>query len=235
MLSAPAVAGSKVTGFLNLPRTTDHRARMKTILIPTLLSLLMLAGVETARAQDTTAVPARDSAAAPVAQPAGPFRTDTVARPGAPCVRQVRRIPPPPSPRRFRRQWPLAAVGSIVGWFVGDRLVGPKGNPLVILSGSTLGAIAGSHIQATGEGHGDLGRSVLGGALGALPAGAMLMLNRMDTYDEAEALTRGVVPVLGGSVQAAVAAGVTSSSLQPTRIQIIECPHVVPAAAPVTP
>jgi hypothetical protein len=189
---------------------------MKTILIPALLSLLALCGVEAAHAQDTTAVP--------VTEPVGPFRADT-ARPGVPCVRQVRRIPPPPSPRSFRRQWPLAAVGSVVGWFIGDRLVGPKGNPAVILGGSTLGAIAGSHIQASGEGHANLGRSILGGVLGALPAGAVLYLNHMDTYDEAEALTRGVVPVVGGSLQAAVTAGVTASTLQPTRIQIIECPH----------
>lgn len=198
---------------------------MKKILSPALALFLVLCGAETARAQDSTSVAMPDSTPAPAEEPAGPFRTDTVPQPAAPCVRQVRRIPPPPSPRSFRRQWPLTALGSIVGWYIGDRLVGPKGNPLVILSGSTLGAIAGSHMQAAGEGHANLGRSVLGGALGALPAGAVLFLNQMDTYDEAEVLTRGVVPVLGGSVQAAVTAGVTSSSLQPARIQIIECPH----------
>lgn len=204
---------------------------MKKIVFPALAFLLVLSNVESARAQDSTAVrdtasvPVQDSTSASVADPAGPFRTDAAPQAGAPCVRQVRRIPPPPSPRSFRRQWPLAALGSIAGWFVGDRLVGPKGNPLVILSGSTLGAIAGSHMQAAGEGHANLGRSVMGGALGALPAGALLFLNQMDTYDEAEVLTRGVMPVLGGSLQAAVTAGVTSSSLQPTRIQIIECPH----------
>lgn len=212
---------------------------MKTILFPALVSLAVVAGAQAAHGQDTTAVavqdsasaaapdstpaPAQDSVSAPAMEPAGPFRTDPAPQPSAPCVRQVRRVPPPPSPRSFRRQWPLTALGSIAGWFVGDRLVGPKGNPLVILSGSTLGAIAGSHIQAAGEGHANLGRSVMGGALGALPAGALLFLNQMDTYDEAEMLTRGVIPVLGGSVQAAVTAGVTSSSLQPTRIQIIEC------------
>lgn len=209
---------------------------MKKILFPALLSLLMVCGVQAAHAQDSTAVPqaapTQDTAAvSATTEPAGPYRAqpfgaDSVAGPAAPCVRQVRRIPPPPSPRRFRRQWPLTAAGSIVGWFIGDRLVGPKGNPLVIISGSTLGAIAGSHIQATGEGHGNLGRSVMGGVLGALPAGALVFLNQMDNYDEAEVLTRGVMPVLGGSVQAAVTSGVTSSSLQPTRIQIIECPHV---------
>lgn len=212
---------------------------MKTIIPAALAFLLVLCGVETAHAQatprDTTAAATpRDSAAA-TAELAGPYRTDTVPQSSTPCVRQVRRIPPPPSPRSFRRQWPLAAVGSIVGWFVGDRIVGPKGNPLVILSGSTLGAIAGSHLQASGEGHANLGRSVLGGVLGSLPAGAVLYLNRMDTYDEAEILTRGVVPVLGGSVQAAVTAGATSSSLEPARIQIIECPHPAPAAAPRNP
>jgi hypothetical protein len=199
---------------------------MQKILFPVLLSLLVLCGAGTAQAQDTTAVP--------VAEPAGPFRTDT-ARSTAPCVRQVRRIPPPPSPRSFRRQWPMAAAGSIVGWFIGDRLVGPKGNPLVILGGSTVGAIAGSHIQATGEGHGNLGRSVLGGVLGVLPAGALLVLNHMDTYDEAEIATRGLMPVLGGSVQAAVTAGATSSPLQASRIQIIECPYAVPGAGAVVP
>lgn len=206
---------------------------MKKILLPAFVSLLVVASVETARAQDTTAVPVRDSvaatvadsAAAPVAEPVGPVRTGPAAQPGAPCVRQVRRIPPPPSPRSFRRQWPLAALGSVAGWFVGDRLVGPKGSPLVILSGSTLGAIVGSHLQASSEGHANLARSVTGGVLGALPAGALLVLNHMDTYNEAEMVTRGVMPVVGGSVQAAVTAGVTSSSLQPTRIQIIECPH----------
>ncbi|WP_420129622.1 hypothetical protein [Longimicrobium sp.] len=197
-----------------------------------LLSLLTLSVAAPARAQDTLSAPvpvaepapARDTMAAPAA---GPFRAEPVVQPqpAAPCVRQVRRIPPPPSPRGFRRQWPLAAMGSIVGWFIGDRIVGPKGNPVVILSGSTLGAIAGSHIQATGEGHGNLGRSVLGGVLGALPAGALLALNRADTYDEAEFATRGIIPVVGGSVQAAVTAGVTSSPLQTARIQIIECPH----------
>jgi hypothetical protein len=198
---------------------------MKTTIL-TLLSLLVLCGARAAHAQDTTAV------AAPI--PAGPYRADTVPS-TAPCVRQVRRIPPPPSPRSFRRQWPLAAAGSILGWFIGDRLVGPRGSPLVILSGSTAGAIAGSHIQATGEGHANLGRSVLGGVIGALPAGALLVLNHMDKYDEAEAVTRGVMPVVGGSVQAAVTAGTTSSPLQPSRIQIIECPHVVPAPSAVIP
>jgi hypothetical protein len=209
--------------------------RMKKILSPAVALFLVLCGAETARAQDSTSVSVPDSIPAPAVEPAGPLRTDTTVHSTAPCVRQVRRIPPPPSPRGFRRQWPLTALGSIAGWFVGDRLVGPKGNPLVILSGSTLGAIAGSHMQAAGEGHANLGRSVMGGVLGALPAGAMLFLNQMDTYDEAEVLTRGVVPVLGGSVQAAVTAGITSSSLQPTRIQIIECPHVVPGPAPVSP
>jgi hypothetical protein len=209
---------------------------MKKIFVPALASVLVLSGVQTVRAQDPAPAPAPQPAPAPaptpapVAEPAGPFRTDTVPQANVPCVRQVRRIPPPPSPRSFRRQWPLAAVGSIVGWFVGDRIVGPKGNPFVILSGSTLGAIAGSHVQASGEGHGNLGRSVMGGVLGALPAGAVLYMNRLDTYDEAKVMTRGVVPVLGGAVQGAVTSIVTSSSLQPTRIQIIECPHVVPAA-----
>lgn len=208
---------------------------MKKIVGPALLSLLALSFAAPVRAQDTTSVsvaeptPVQDTTVAPAA---GPFRAEPVAQPATPCVRQVRRIPPPPSPRGFRRQWPLTALGSVVGWFIGDRIVGPKGNPVVILSGSTLGAIAGSHIQATGEGHGNLGRSVLGGVLGALPAGALLALNRADTYDQAEFATRGIVPVVGGAVQAAVASGVTSSSLQPTRIQIIECPHVLPAAAP---
>lgn len=212
---------------------------MKKKIAAALVSLLVLSGVEAARAQTTTrdtaaAAASRDSAATtPELQ--GPYRTDTVPQPGAPCVRQVRRIPPPPSPRSFRRQWPLAALGSIAGWFVGDRIVGPKGNPLVILGGSTLGAIAGSHIQASGEGHANLGRSVVGGVLGSLPAGAILYLNHLDTYDQQEILTRGVVPVLGGAVQGAVTAGATSSPLQPTRIQIIECPHPVPAPAPVSP
>ncbi|HEX6373858.1 MAG TPA: hypothetical protein VF006_33325 [Longimicrobium sp.] len=215
---------------------------MKNILLPAFVSLLVLARVETADAQDTipanpaidtiptiSAPPAEPVAApipppaAPAVEPAGPYRADSVSQAAVPCVRQVRRIPPPPSPRRFRRQWPLAAVGSVVGWFVGDRIVGPKGSPLVILSGSTLGAIVGSHVQASSEGHPNLGRSVLGGVLGALPAGAVLYLNHMDTYNEREMITRGVIPVLGGSLQAAVTAGATSSSLQPTRIQIIEC------------
>jgi hypothetical protein len=205
---------------------------MKKILLPAFVFLLAILGVEPAYAQDTIpANPAVDTIPAPApavepaaaVEPAGPYRADPAAPAGVPCVRQVRRIPPPPSPRSFRRQWPLAAVGSIVGWFAGDRIVGPRGNPLVILSGSTLGAIVGSHVQASSEGHANLGRSVLGGVLGSLPAGAILYLNHMDTYNEQEMLTRGVIPVLGGSVQAAVTAGATSSSLQPTRIQIIEC------------
>jgi hypothetical protein len=212
----------------------------KTILAPALASLLVLYGVEAAHAQNPTTTPPADSVQvadsahvaepAPVVEPAGPYRTDTIAQPSAPCVRQVRRIAPPPSPRSFRRQWPLAAVGSIVGWLAADRAVGPKGSPYVILSSSTIGAIAGSHIQASREGHANLGRSVLGGMLGAFPAGAVLYMNRADTYDEAEFATRGVVPVVGGAVQAVVTAGVTSSSLQPARIQIIECPHVPVAA-----
>jgi len=211
----------------------------KQILSPALAFLLVVGGVEAAMAQTTTA-PAADSVQVadsalvaepgPVVEPAGPYRTDTIAQPSVPCVRQVRRIAPPPSPRSFRRQWPLAAVGSVVGWFAADRAVGPKGSPFVILSSSTLGAIAGSHVQASREGHANLGRSVLGGVLGAFPAGAVLYMNRADTYDEAEFATRGVVPVVGGAVQAVVTAGVTSSSLQPARIQIIECTHVAPAA-----
>jgi hypothetical protein len=212
---------------------------MTKILVVALAALFVLAGAENAQAQDTTSVPARDttsvpvqdSASAPAVEPAGPYRTDAVAQPGAPCVRQVRRIPPPPSPRSFRRQWPLAAVGSIAGWFAADRVVGPSGNPLVILSSSTLGAILGSHVQAKREGHANLGRSIMGGVLGAFPAGAVLYMNGADRYNEAEFATRGIVPVVGGAVQAAVTAGVTSSSLQPTRIQIIECPYA-PAPAP---
>lgn len=228
---------------------------MRTIIPAVLASMLLVAATKTANAQ----IAARDSAAAdsaivvpvdtvapvedsvvaipvdstpPTPELAGPYRTDVPPQAAPPCVRQVRRVPPPPSPRSFRRQWPLAAVGAIAGWFVGDRIVGPKGNPLVILSASTVGAVAGSHVQAAGEGHANLGRSLLGGVLGALPAGAILYLNQMDTYDEADYLTRGVVPVLGGAVQAAVTAGATSSSLQPARIQIIECPHPAPTAVP---
>ena len=210
---------------------------MKKIVLPALLSLAVLGGARPAHGQaETTAEPA-----ATVAPPAsagalaGPYRTDAVAPPAAPCVRQVRRIPPPPSPRGFRRQWPLAAVGSVVGWLAADRVVGPQGSRFVILSSSTLGAIVGSHVQASREGHANLGRSVLGGVLGAFPAGAVLWMNGMDRYDEAEFATRGIVPVVGGSVQAAVTAGITSSTLQPTRIQIIECPHVSPAAAAALP
>ncbi|HEX2079052.1 MAG TPA: hypothetical protein VHG08_15115, partial [Longimicrobium sp.] len=121
---------------------------MNRIIAAALASLLVLSAVETASAQTTTP---RDTAAAAAARDtvadtteiAGPYRADTVPQSSAPCVREVRRIPPPPSPRSFRRQWPLAALGSIVGWFIGDRIVGPKGNPLVILGGSTVGAIAG--------------------------------------------------------------------------------------------
>jgi hypothetical protein len=249
---------------------------MKKIFPAALLSLLVIAGVQTGYAQTTTPVPASGpvpavqpvpatdtvpvvqpapaadtvpvmqsapaaepapvmqsvpaAEPAPVAAPAGPYRTDAAVQPAAPCVRQVRRIPPPPSPRRFRRQWPLAALGSIVGWFAADRVVGPQGSKLVILSSSTLGAIAGSHIQASREGHASLGRSVMGGLLGAFPAGAVLYMNGADVYDEAKFATRGIVPVVGGSLQAGVTAMVTSSSLQPSRIQIIECPHTLPAA-----
>lgn len=214
---------------------------MTKILASALVSLLVLAGAETAHAQDSTSVTARDTTSAPApdtmsapaAEPAGPYRTDAAAQPGTPCVRQVRRIAPPPSPRSFRRQWPLAALGSIAGWFAADRVVGPDGNPFVILSSSTLGAILGSHIQAKGEGHANLGRSVMGGLLGAFPAGAVLYMNGADRYNEAEFATRGVVPVVGGALQAAVTAGVTSSSLQPTRIHIIECPYApAPAVMP---
>src|SRR5687767_1269832 len=124
---------------------------MKKIFLPAFLSLLVLSGVGPAHAQDTIppvpvidTIPALPTPPAPVTipapavEPTGPYRADAVAPAAVPCVRQVRRIPPPPSPRSFRRQWPLAALGSIAGWFVGDRLVGPKGNPLVIISGSTV-------------------------------------------------------------------------------------------------
>jgi hypothetical protein len=109
-------------------------------------------------------------------------------------------------------------------------VVGPQGNKLVILSSSTLGSIVGSHLQASREGHANLGRSVMGGVLGAFPAGAVLWMNGADRYNEAEFATRGIVPVIGSAAQAVVVSGVTSSSLQPTRIQIIECPHVSPNA-----
>jgi threonine dehydratase len=55
-------------------------------------------------------------------------------------------------------------------------------------------------------------------------------MNGADVYDEAELATRGIVPVLGGALQAGVTSMVTSSSLQPTRIQIIECPHASASA-----
>lgn len=219
---------------------------MKKILAPALAALLAARGATAAHAQGDTPAPVASeapvapttpaqpaetpSSAAPAAELAGPYRTDAVAQTATPCVRQVRRIPPPPSPRGFRRQWPLAAVGAIVGWFAADRVVGPKGSKLVILSSSTLGSIVGSHVQASREGHANLGRSVMGGVLGAFPAGAVLWMNGADRYDEAEFATRGIVPVIGGSLQAVVTAGVTSSSLQPTRIQITECPHPSPAA-----
>src|SRR5688572_11887712 len=103
-----------------LGQTHSHRRCMKKIFLPA-FAFLLLCGAETARAQDTASAPLPTPAV--TAEPAGPFRTDTAAQPGVPCVRQVRRIPPPPSPRSFRRQWPLAAVGSIAGWFVGDRIV----------------------------------------------------------------------------------------------------------------
>lgn len=218
---------------------------MNKILTYTLVSLLVLAGVETARAQTVEpastdsvapAAPAAETVTetAPVAEtapPAGPYRSEPVAQAPTPCVRQVNRIAPPPSPRSFRRQWPLAAVGSVVGWLVADRVVGPQGSKFVILSSSTLGSIAGSHFQASREGHANLGRSVMGGVLGAFPAGAVLWMNGADVYNEAEFATRGIVPVLGGALQAGVTSMVTSSSLQPTRIQIIECPHVPTATA----
>lgn len=240
--------------------------RMMKLLSPALAVLLVLAGGGTAHAQTTPpappteavppaepapppeATPAPIAAPAPVAEaapalpappaaePAGPYRTDSVAAQAAPaCVRQVRRIPPPPSPRGFRRQWPLTALGSVAGWLAADRVVGPKGSKLVVLSSSTLGAVAGSHLQASREGHANLGRSVMGGLLGAFPAGAVLWMNGADTYDEAEFATRGIVPVLGGALQAGVTAAVTSSSLQPTRIQIVECPYAVPAAPAIVP
>jgi hypothetical protein len=156
-----------------------------------------------------------------------PYRPGTPAVPvDTPCVRQVRRIPPPPSPRSFRRQWPLATAGAVLGWLAADRVVGPTGNEFVILSASTLGSIAGSHYQARAEGHPNLRRSVIGGLLGTVPAVALLTLNSADTYGEREYLTRGVVPVAGGALQGAVTAAATSSPLQPTRIQIIECPAV---------
>lgn len=178
-----------------------------------LFAILLLLGAGSAQAQtDTTAVRA-------------PYRTGA-AQADTPCVRQVRRIAPPASPRRFRRQWPMAAAGSILGWLIADRAVGPTGSSFAILSASTLGSIAGSHLQAAGEGHPNLGRSVAGGVLGALPAGALLYMNQADTYGEREILTRGLVPAVGGALQGAVTAAATSSSLQPARIQIIECPHL---------
>lgn len=220
------------------------------ILAPALVSLAVLAAGERAHAQTTTPVPVVPAvevapaaeavlavepapAAAPAAELAGPYRADAVAQSApaaAACVRQVRRIPPPPSPRGFRRQWPLAALGSVAGWIAADRVVGPKGSKFVILSSSTIGAIVGSHVQASREGHANLGRSVMGGLLGTFPAGAVLWMNGADRYDEAQFATRGIVPVVGGALQAVVTAGVTSSPLQPTRIQIIECPHLSPNA-----
>ncbi|HEX8671103.1 MAG TPA: hypothetical protein VF710_04415 [Longimicrobium sp.] len=195
---------------------------MKNVSGALLVSLLLL-GAGSAQAQT-------DTAAAPV--PGPPYRTDAP-QADAPCIRQVRRIAPPPSPRRFRRQWPMAAAGSILGWLVADRAVGPTGNPFVILSASTLGSIAGSHLQAASEGHPNLGRSVAGGVLGALPAGALLYMNQADTYGEREILTRGVVPAIGGALQGAVTAAATTSSLQPARTQIVECPQrPVPAGGP---
>jgi hypothetical protein len=179
-----------------------------------LLASLLLLGAGSAQAQtDTTAVRA-------------PYRTDA-APADTPCVRQVRRIAPPPSPRRFRRQWPMAAAGSILGWLIADRAVGPTGSPYAILSASTLGSMVGSHLQAAGEGHPNLARSVGGSVLGALPAGALLYMNQADTHGEREILTRGLVPAVGGALQGAVTAAATSSSLQPARIQIIECPQLL--------
>jgi hypothetical protein len=51
-------------------------------------------------------------------------------------------------------------------------------------------------------------------------------MNQADTLGEREILTRGVVPAVGGALQGAVTAAATSSSLQPARIQIVECPHI---------
>ena len=198
---------------------------MNKIVIPALASLLLVGGAGAARAQST---PPADTA-----RTGAPYRADAAAQQAsAPCVREIRRIAPPPSPRSFRRQWPLTALGSVLGWLAADRVVGPKGSKFVILSGSTLGAIAGSHVQARSEGHANLTRSVVGGVLGTVPAAALLYLNGGDTYNEREILTRGVIPVLGGSLQAAVTAGATSSPLQTTRTQIIECPQTAPAALP---
>lgn len=189
---------------------------MKKIYVAALLSVLAPGVADRAHAQSGTA-PAAGGA---------PYRTDAAAQNDTPCVRQVRKVPPPPSPRSFRRQWPLAAAGAALGWLAADRVVGPKGNSFVILSASTLGSILGSHFQARAEGHPHLARSVLGGLLGAVPAGALLAVNGADTYNKREILTRGVVPVVGGAIQGAITAAATSSSLQPARIQLIECPHV---------
>lgn len=194
---------------------------MKNLIGAALVSVLLTAG--TARAQTDTIPTTPDSARTVPAATAAPFRTDTVA--GVPCVRQVRRIAPPPSPRSFRRQWPMATAGAVLGWLAADRAVGPTEQPLVILSASTLGSILGSYFQAKSEGHPSLARSITGGLLGAVPAGAVLYLNRADRHETQEFLTRGVVPVAGGAVQSAVTAVATSSSLQPPRTQIIECPH----------
>ena len=196
---------------------------MKTLFGAALASALVLGAPISARAQTDT-IPA-----APQVQ--APYRTDVDSAASAPCVRQVRRIAPPPSPRSFRRQWPLATAGAVLGWLAADRAVGPTENQLVILSASTVGSILGSYLQAKREGHPSLVRSVAGGVLGAVPAGAVLHLNRADRHNEREILTRGVVPVLGGALQGAVTAAATSSSLQQPRIQLIECPHT-PAAQP---
>lgn len=200
---------------------------MKNLFGAALVSALVLGTTGTARAQTDTIPTVPDSALAVPETTTAPFRTGVDSVASVPCVRQVRRIAPPPSPRSFRRQWPMATAGAVLGWLAADRAVGPTEQPLVILSASTLGSILGSYFQAKSEGHASLGRSVAGGVLGAVPAGAILYLNRADRHDEREFLTRGVVPVAGGALQGAVTAAATSSSLQPARTQIIECPQLI--------
>ena len=203
---------------------------MKNLFGAALVSALVLGTAASARAQTDTIPTAPDSVRAVPETTTAPFRTGVDSVPAGPCVRQVRRIAPPPSPRSFRRQWPLATAGAVLGWLAADRAVVPTEQPLVILSASTLGSILGSYFQAKSEGHASLGRSVAGGVLGAVPAGAVVYLNRADRHDNREFLTRGVVPVVGGALQSAVTAAATSSSLQPPRTQIIECPPaVIPA------
>src|SRR3712207_3799370 len=114
-----------------------------------IVAALVLGTAGTARGQTDT-IPADSARAVPQVTTA-PFRTGIDTAASVPCVRQVRGIAPPPSPRTFRRQWPMATAVAVLGGLAADRAVGHTEQPLVLLPASTLVSILGSYLQAKSE------------------------------------------------------------------------------------